>query len=201
MTIARIVHIVDDDSEFRHSLVQLLESAGYATIAYGSGEAFLTVTTDLSGCVLLDVHMPGVGGLEVQARLTRLGVHLPVIVMTVQADVVTAVRAIKAGAANFIEKPFDDTPLMAMIEEAFSYPATMRGRTDVAYSMERVASLSPRERDVLDRLMEGKSNKMIAYDLNISVRTLEVHRGRMMERLGASNLADAIRVAVLASLQ
>jgi two-component system response regulator FixJ len=147
--------------------------------------------------MLLDVYLPGMNGLELQARLIELNVGLPIIVMTGHGDITTAVRAMKAGAADFIEKPFDDKPLLAAIEAALGYAARERS---IAEAATVVATLSPRERDVLDGILAGRPNKIIAFDLGISPRTVEVHRARMLERLGVRNIAGAIRLAVMAGL-
>jgi two-component system response regulator FixJ len=163
--------------------------------------AFLASAPGLSsGCVLLDVRMPGMDGLTLQARLAKLDNHLPVVVMTGQGDVQTAVRAMKAGAVDFIEKPYDDEVLVKAIELALSLPRQSDRNREAAEAAQRVAALSPRERQVLDALVAGRPNKVIAYDLGISARTVEVHRARMMERLGVRQLAEAIRLAVMARL-
>jgi two-component system response regulator FixJ len=141
------------------------------------------------------------GGLEVQEQLNTLGVRLPVIVMTGHGDVTTAVRAMKAGAIDFVEKPFDDVPLVAMIESALANPLQQRQELEVTRATERVATLSPRECQVLFSLLAGNPNKVIAHDLAISVRTVEVHRARMLERLGVRTLAEAIRLGVLAGIR
>jgi two-component system response regulator FixJ len=154
-----------------------------------------------AGCILLDIQMPRMGGLEVQEQLNTLGVRLPVIVMTGHGDVTTAVRAMKAGAIDFVEKPFDDGPLVAMIESALANPWQQRQDLEVARATERVATLSPREYQVLISLLAGNPNKVIAHDLAIRVRTVEVHRARMLERLGVRTLAEAIRLGVLAGLR
>jgi len=197
----RTVHVVDDDAAVRRSLERLLHSAGYACVSYHSSAAFLDAARELSGgCVLLDVRMPGMDGLELQALLHQLGITLPVIVMTGQGDVQTAVQAMKADAVDFIEKPFDDEVLLRAIEVTLARggrPDRGREATEAAH---RIAALSPRERQVLDALVAGRPNKQIAFDLGISVRTVEVHRARMMERLGARQLAEAIRLAVMAQL-
>ena len=144
--------------------------------------------------------MPGVDGLAVQARLNRLGVPVPVIVMTAHGDVARAVQAMKAGAVDFLEKPFDDETLLNGIEAALAKAGRRVGDREPVEAAQRIATLSPREREVLDGLMTGRPNKVIAFDLGISVRTVEVHRARMMERLGTRKLADAVRLAVLAKL-
>ncbi len=198
----RTVHVVDDDPAVRRSLERLLDAAGFHVVSYQSPAAFLNAASGLSaGCVLLDIRMPGVDGLEVQARLNRLRVNLPVIVMTGHGDVPSAVRAMKAGAVDFLEKPFDDETLLNAIGGAFAKASRLiGGDREAVRAAQRLATLSPREREVLDALLAGRPNKVIAFDLNISVRTVEVHRARMMERLGTKQFADAIRLAVMATL-
>lgn len=200
MPAERTVHVVDDDAAVRRSLERLLGSMGFVTVTYATAETFLLAAPNLyNGCVLLDVKMPGVGGLEVQATLNDRGFLLPIIVITGQGDIQTAVRAMKAGAFDFIEKPYEDEFLLGAIEAAFavaSYDHT-RAAADAA---QRVAKLSPREREVLEALVAGASNKAIAFDLGLSVRTVEVHRARMMDRLGTRQVAEAVRLAVLATL-
>ena len=196
------MHVVDDDPAVRRSLERLLDAAGFHVVSYQSPAAFLNAASGLSaGCVLLDIRMPGVDGLEVQARLNRLRVNLPVIVMTGHGDVPSAVRAMKAGAVDFLEKPFDDETLLNAIGGAFAKASRLiGGDREAVRAAQRIATLSPREREVLDALLAGRQNKVIAFDLNISVRTVEVHRARMMERLGTKQFADAIRLAVMATL-
>jgi len=198
----RIVHVVDDDPAFRRSVEALLESAGFATRAYDSALTLLDAASQLSGgCMLLDIQMPGMNGLEAQARLNELGIRLPVVVMTGQGDLATAVRAMKAGAVDFIEKPFDDDLLLMTIETAL---ATAAGRASreraIGDAAALIAMLSPRERQVLEGILAGRSTKMIAHDLGISARTVEIHRARMLERLRTRSLAEAIRLAVIAGL-
>jgi two-component system response regulator FixJ len=201
MPAEKIVYIVDDDAGVRRSLERLLDSAGLRALSYDSPLAFLDAAVGLSaGCVLLDVRMPEMDGLTLQAWLAKLEVALPVIVITGQGDVQTAVRAMKAGAVDFIEKPYNDESLLNAIETALA----RAGRPDRAHAAgeakQRIAELTPRERQVLDALVAGHPNKVIAYDLGISVRTVEVHRARMMERLGVRQLAEAIRLSVMAGL-
>jgi two-component system response regulator FixJ len=197
----RIVHVVEDDAAVRRSLDQLLGAAGFSPVLYESALGFLSVAQGLSsGCVLLDIRMPEMDGLELQARLNSLDFPLPIIVMTGQGDVQTAVRAMKAGARDFIEKPFDDERLLTAIDQALALSGPASRERETAKAINRTAALSPREREVLDGLMAGKPNKVIAYDLGISVRTVEVHRAHMLERLGTRNTAAAIRLAVMATL-
>jgi two-component system response regulator FixJ len=200
MPAERTIHVVDDDAAVHLSLKRLLGSMGFATVSYTTPGAFLLEAPHLSGgCVLLDVKMPGISGLEVQARLRAIGFVPAIIVLTGQGDIQTAVLAMKAGAFDFLEKPYEDEVLLATIEAALAASPDDHIRQALD-SAERIARLSPREREVLDALVAGASNKVIAFDLGLSVRTVEVHRARMMERLGTRQLAEAIRLAVLATL-
>ena len=201
MTGKRIVHVVDDDAAVRRALVRLLRSEGLEAVAYETAQAVLNAAPSLSsGCILLDLQMPGMDGLELLARLGELGIELPVIVVTGHGDVPTAVRAMKAGAVDFIEKPIDETQLFAAIDAALAEKKfAVRDRV-VAGATERMALLSPRERQVLEAIAVGRPSKLIAYDLGISVRTVEVHRAHMLDRLGVRNMAEAIRIAVMATL-
>jgi two-component system response regulator FixJ len=198
----RLVHIVDDDEAVRRSLRRLLHSASFPTADYSSAFAFLETAQGSrvpSGCLLLDVKMPGMGGLELQRRLNELDIHLPIIVLTAQGDTSIAVKAMKAGAVDFIEKPFDDALFLAAVASAFSSSRQQYLEREAADASRRIAALTPRELDVLNALMKGKINKQIAHDLGISVRTVEAHRARMLERLEAHGVAEAARLAVLAS--
>lgn len=195
------VHVIDDDDAVRRALAMLLRSAGFQAETHASGSAFLDALA-LSGnarieCVLTDVRMPGLDGIELLRCLKDRGIRAPVVVMTAHGDVATAVQAMKAGAVDFIEKPFDDGVLLAAVSAAFDDTAMPR---IAAAAAAHVAALPPRERQVLDLLTAGKSNKEIARDLGLSPRTVEVHRARMMERLGVGSLAEAVRLAVQAEL-
>jgi two-component system response regulator FixJ len=197
----KLVHVVDDDAAIRRSLEHLLGAAGFRIVSYATPKSFLDAAAGLTGgCALLDVQMPEMDGLELQARLRAMKVTLPVIVMTGQGDVQSAVRAMKAGAVDFIEKPYSDDALIGAIETALKRGGRTDHDADAAEAAARIAALSPREREVLDALVAGQPNKVIAYDLGISVRTVEVHRARMMDRLGVRQLAAAVRLAVLAGL-
>ena len=200
----RAVHVIDDDDAVRRALAMLFRSAGIPAETHPSGLAFLealpSVREEAVGCVLTDVRMPGLDGLELLRRLKRAGFGRPVVVMTAHGDVSTAVRAMKAGAVDFVEKPFDDEALLAAIEAALGTPQASGGAEVDAAAAARIAALSPREREVLDLLIAGKPNKLIARDLGLSPRTVEVHRARLMARLGAGSLAEAVRLAVQAGL-
>ena len=198
----RTVHIVDDDEAIRQSVGFLLRKAGYTVETYPSGMQFLkAVTRETRGCVLLDVRMPDLDGLAVQARLAETGIALPVIMLTGHGDVTLAVRAIKAGAVEFLEKPFERTVLIAAIETALAQAARAdRGDLTAADAVVRLAALTQRERDVLDGMVRGRPNKLIAYDLSIATRTVEAHRANLMEKLSARSLSDVLRIAFAAGL-
>jgi two-component system response regulator FixJ len=197
MAAERTVYVLDDDAAVLRSLERLLSSANFEPITFDHPDAFLMAArTFKTGCVLLDVRLPGMSGLDVQAQLLKMRNDLSIIVVTGQGDIQTAVRAMKAGAADFLEKPYGDDALLGSIEAAFGKETDL----DIADAIRRVATLSTREREVLDGLLAGRPNKLIAYELGISVRTVEVHRARMMERLGMRQLADVIRLGVMARL-
>jgi two-component system, LuxR family, response regulator FixJ len=201
MATERTVYILDDDAAVLRSLERLLSSANFEPIAFDHPDPFLAAAkTFKTGCVLLDVRLPGMSGLDVQAQLLKMRNDLAVIVVTGQGDIQAAVRAMKAGAADFLEKPYSDHALLGSIEATFRKETRPDRDRDIAEAVRRIASLTPRERDVLDGLVAGRPNKLIAYDLGISVRTVEVHRARMMERLGVRQLAEAIRLGVVARL-
>lgn len=201
MAAAPSVYVVDDDPAIRRSLERLLDATGFRVISYATPTAFLGAADDLAmGCVLLDLRMPEMDGFEVQARLLLINPDLPVIVITAQGDVQTAVRAMKAGAVDFIEKPYSDDALIAAIESALETGAAKGRAVDIAAAAVLIDTLTPREREVLEALVAGQPNKVIAFSLGISVRTVEVHRSRMMDHLGVRQLGQAVRLSVLASL-
>ncbi len=199
---ARTVHIVDDDEAIRQSVGFMLRKAGYEVEAYASGQQFLkTASRETRGCVLLDVRMPEIDGLEVQVRLAEQGIMLPVIMLTGHGDVTLAVRAVKAGAIEFLEKPFERTALLAAIDEALGQARRNdRSQLAAAEATVRLAALTTRERDVLDGMVLGRPNKLIAFDLGIATRTVEVHRANLMEKLAARSLSDVLRIAFSAGL-
>lgn len=198
----KLVHIVDDEDAIRRSASFMLKTSGYAVQTWPSGVAFLKeVRHAPEGCVLLDVRMPEMDGLEVQQALLDQGVTMPVIVLTGHADVSIAVRAMKAGAVDFLEKPFEKAVLTAAIEGAFGRIAKADGAiTRAADANVVLGILTPREREVLDGLAQGLPNKTIAYDLGISPRTVEVHRANLMAKLDVRSLSDALRLAFAAGL-
>jgi two-component system response regulator FixJ len=198
MTTTPRVHVVDDDAAVRDSLALLLDAAGFAVRTYESAAALLAVAGELeAGCVLTDVRMPDMDGLTLQRRLAALHRRLAVVVMTGHADVPIAVEALKAGARDFLEKPFDDTRLIAVVREALAISQrTQEEMQATAGIAQRLASLTPREREVLDRLVAGQPNKTIAYDLGTSPRTVEVQRARVMEKMHAHSLAELVRMVL-----
>ncbi|MCG2644786.1 MULTISPECIES: response regulator transcription factor [Bradyrhizobium] len=199
MAAERLIYVIDDDPAIRRSLERLLDAVGFQVVSYATPKSFLDVAGSLvRGCVLLDLRMPQMDGFEVHARLRLINPDLPVIVVTAQGDVQTAVRAMKAGAVDFIEKPYSDDALLAAIESALKTSAATGRADDIAAAAALINTLSPRERQVLEALVAGQPNKVIAFGLGISVRTVEVHRSRMMDRLGVHQFAEAVRLWVLA---
>jgi|SRR5208282_5471695 len=195
---AAIVHIVDDDDAFRDSLRWLVESGGHATRVYSSAKSFLaTCDPHQPGCIVLDIRMPGMSGVELQDELGQRGILLPIIFVTGHGDVSMAFAAIKKGAVEFIEKPFNDTKFLAVIEGALARDVEARRRRARQLSAAaRIATLSRREREVLERAVAGKPNKTIADDLGISVKTVEAHRARMMMKMGADSIAEIVQLAL-----
>lgn len=198
----RLVHIVDDDSSVRRSTAVLLKTQGYSVESHGSGVAFLDAAASLRpGCVLLDIRMPELDGIAVLERMRKAGMEFPVVVMTAHGDIGTAVAAMRRGAHNFIEKPFDRETILSALEEAFALLVQSESqRLTAAGAMLRIGALTPRERDVLEGLVAGQTNKMIAIALGISPRTVEIHRANMMEKLGVHSLPEALRIALRAGL-
>ncbi|HWD68209.1 MAG TPA: response regulator FixJ [Caulobacteraceae bacterium] len=196
----RQIHVIDDDEAVRDSLGFLLEAAGFEVNTYDCGVAFLEGRSGQeTGCIVTDVRMPGITGLELVIRLRQLGCGLPIIVMTGHADVQLAVQAMKAGAHDFIEKPFDESVLLQTVETALARSVAANGasgeRND---ALSRIESLSARERQVLRGLVAGKPNKAMARDFGISPRTVEVYRANLMTKLNAASLSEVVRLAVRA---
>lgn len=198
----RVVHIVDDEDAIRRSAGFMLKKSGFSVTPWVSGVEFLKhVKHAEQGCILLDVRMPEMDGLEVQQQLSERGVSMPVVVLTGHGDVSIAVRAMKAGAVDFIEKPFEKAVLLTAIESAFERLDDARGRAGrAADAAVLIAALSAREQEVLKGLAQGLPNKTIAYDLGISPRTVEVHRANLMTKLGVRSLSEALRIAFSAGI-
>jgi len=194
-----IIHVIDDDADVRQSLAFLLTTAGLSVRVHESADAFLKVLAEVQeGCIVTDVRMPGIDGIELQRRLAAAGIRLPVIVMTGHGDIALAVEAMKAGAVDFIEKPFDDEVLLTAIKAALARRAGDRERAARAVAVrDRLKLLSERERQVMDGLVAGKPNKIIAYDLGISARTVEIYRANVMAKMQADSLSALVRMALL----
>jgi two-component system response regulator FixJ len=194
-----LVHIIDDDDALRDSLSFLLSTAGIATIAHDSAAAYLSDTRrSASGCIITDVRMPGISGIDLLRKLKADGSSVPVIVMTGHGDVPLAVEAMKLGAFDFLEKPFDDEALLASVRSALGHREkhSMQEK-ERKHIEERLAQLSARERQVLDGLVAGQANKVIAYELGISPRTVEIYRANVMTKMQAASLSDLVRMALI----
>jgi two-component system, LuxR family, response regulator FixJ len=194
-----VVHVVDDDLAVRQSLSFLLASDGLPVRLHESALAFLDAMTDTStGCIVTDVRMPGIDGIELLRRLKARGFSLPVIVMTGHADVPMAVEAMKEGAVDFIEKPFDDDLFLAAVRSALRLQEQHAQRdAQITEVQARLQGLSERERQVLEGLVAGKANKVIAYDLGISPRTVEIYRANVMTKMQAGSLSELVRMALV----
>ena len=197
-----LVHVIDDDEGVRESLAFLLDCSDIATRTYESATQFLAVAPELSGgCIITDVRMPEVNGLELLGRLKEMGLAVPVIVITGHADVPMAIQALHAGVSDFIEKPFSDEAILVAVRSAL---AKQRNREEIAIERDviarRLATLSGREREVMEGLVDGKANKVIAYDLDISARTVEVYRANVMTKLQVRTLSELVRMVMIARL-
>jgi len=197
-----IVYVIDDDEAARHSLEFLLDCADIRVRSFASADAFLTASPPLSGaCVVTDVRMPGRSGIELVEEMKRRGANAPVIVITGHADVPLAIQAMHAGVADFIEKPFDDEMMLAAIRKALADQAgEAAALAEHQVLLERIASLSGREREVMEGLARGDANKAIAFDLGISARTVEVYRANVMLKMQAKTLSDLVRMVTVARL-
>ena len=196
------VFVLDDDEAVRDSLGALLESAGFVVETFGSGADFLDrLAPEGGGCLVLDVRMPGLSGLEVQEELAKKGIAIPVIIITGHGDVPIAVKALKSGAVDFIEKPFADDIILESVRHALEQDQQIK--QDLSAAMEikaRFERLTPRERDVLGQLVIGNPNKIIAHELGISPRTVEIHRARVLEKMSARSLSHLVRLAIAAGV-
>ena len=196
------IYLVDDDDGVRRSVGFMLKTSGYIVEPFESGVEFLSQVKNLApGCILLDIRMPDKDGLRVQAELTEHGVTFPVVIMTGHGDIDMAVKAMKAGAADFIEKPFEKTHLLSALKQAAHRLADDQ-RHDERREEAQVLlnALTPREHDVLGGLVEGHPNKTIGYDLGISPRTVEIHRANLMQKIGVRSLSDLLRIAFAAGV-
>ncbi|WP_213268810.1 response regulator [Hyphomonas sp.] len=202
MTENRLIHLVDDDEAIRHSASFMLRHSGFRVKTYVDGVAFLEQVEEAEkGCILLDVQMPRMDGLQVQEALNERGVAMPVIVLTGHGDVAVAVRAMKAGAVDFVEKPYAKQTLVDALTRAFERLEARRKEEVLAdESRGLIEHLTPREREVLNGLVSGQTNKEIAISLDISPRTVEIHRANVMEKMGASNLSTVLRIAFAAGI-
>jgi len=203
MPCERCVYIVDDDEAVRDSLSVLLESKAYAVRSFGSAPEFLAAAPSLPvGCLIADIRMPEMDGLELQQHLIDRSLQFPLIVITGHGDVPLAVRAMKAGAVDFIEKPFASEAILNSLDTALARSSTPSEQDPTAVAAAtKLALLSPREREVLEGLLAGLPNKTIAYDLAISPRTVEIHRARVMDKMGARSLSELVRLALAAGVR
>ncbi len=198
MTRPATVHVVDDDDAVRSSLRLLLKSVGLPTIAYASAQEFLAAwDSDQPGCLVLDVRMPGMSGIELQAELNQRGAIIPVIFISGHGDIPMAVEAIQHGAFDFLQKPFRDQDLIDRVQRALASDAEHRQVLQQRETLrQRFESLTPREQEVLQLVTQGKANKVMAGDLGVSQRTVEIHRARVMEKMGAHSLAQLVRMVL-----
>lgn len=196
------IYLVDDDDSVRRSVGFMLKTSGYRVEPFGSGDEFLSRVKHLEpGCIVLDIRMPGTDGLQVQAELNERGITFPIIIMTGHGDIDMAVKAMKAGARDFIEKPFEKAGMVGALQAAAYHLADEDRRQTRRKEAQLVLNaLTPRERDVLDGLVQGHPNKTIGYDLGISPRTVEIHRANLMHKVGVHSLSDLLRIAFAAGL-
>ncbi len=197
------VYILDDDEASRNSIATLLSSAGFRTRSFASANQFLREAASLApGCLISDLRMPDMDGITLLQQLMTMKLNIRVVLITGHGDIKTAVRAIKSGAADFVEKPYDDETILAAVRKAQEeLERGDEGHELAKTAAERLGSLSPREREVLERLVAGSSNKAIAHDLAISPRTVEFHRTRIMTKMKAESLSQLVRLALLAGLK
>ena len=196
------VYVVDDDDAARESLEALLTSFGHSVVAFASGNEFVeAVDESWTGCIILDVRMPGLSGPQVQEILTDRDNSLPVIIVTGHGDLPMAVKAMKAGALDFIEKPFDETIIMDGVTKAMAHNSLERQRSDdCTQTRQRIDALTPREREVMLQVALGHPNKVVAWEMGISARTVEIHRARVVEKLQVRNLSELVRLVLQAGL-
>jgi two-component system response regulator FixJ len=197
-----IIYVIDDDESVRQSLEFLLKTAGMTVRGFESAKTFLDMLPQIrSGCIITDVRMPDVSGIDLLRRVKEIGIDIPVIVITGHGDVSMAVEAMKIGAVDFLEKPFDDETLLAAVRASLHRTADSAQRNaELANIRDKLAALSKRERQVLEGLVAGKANKAIAFDLGISPRTVEIYRANLMTKMAANSLSDLVRMAMTGGL-
>lgn len=202
MLSTKTAYVVDDDDAARESLALLLKVSGHEVRTFCTARDFLDGLSTLpAGCVLLDIRMPGITGMQALDLMAGCRDRFPTVIVTGHGDVPLAVEAIKAGAVNFVEKPYEREKILSCVTEALSAATETEDDLEACRAIERVRSLTPRERQVLDGLLAGQQNKVMAARLNLSRRTVEIHRARMMERLGVRNLCQTLQLAALAGLK
>jgi FixJ family two-component response regulator len=202
--IPTVVYIVDDDPEVRRALARLLRAAGYATRSFGSASEFLVSGEGKmsAGCIILDLAMPGINGLELQECLGPAGCHRPIIFLTGNGDISKTVRAMKAGAVNFLTKPVDDRELLQAVDEALRVDAAERAAWSTRHSVsERLSTLTPRERQVFEHVIAGRLNKQIAAELGTVEKTVKVHRARVMHKMNAGSIVELVHLASLVGFE
>lgn len=192
------VYVIDDAEEVRNAITLLMESVGLTVVTFNSADDFLSkYRTDFEGCILLDVRMPGMSGLDLQIKLNEMGNSPPIIVISGHGDIPMAVKVVQAGAINFVEKPFKEQDILDSVHRAFKIDAIRRGENMMLDAIkEKIASLTAREKEVMYAIAAGKRNKIIAADLNISLSTVEAHRGHVMSKMEARSLSDLMRMVI-----
>lgn len=192
------VYVIDDAEEVRSSITLLMESVGLDVVAFSSADDFLSkYSTNFEGCILLDVRMPGMSGLELQEKLNKMGSSPPIIIISGHGDIPMAVKAVQAGAVNFVEKPFNEQEILDSVHRAFKIDSIRRGKNMMLESInEKIATLTAREKEVMYAISTGKRNKIIAADLNISLSTVEAHRGHVMSKMEAKSLSGLMRMVI-----
>jgi two-component system response regulator FixJ len=197
-----VIYVIDDDEAVRQSLEFLLKTADMKVRGFDSAKSFLEVLPEIrAGCIVTDVRMPDITGIDLLRKLKELGVEMPVIVITGHGDIALAVEAMKIGAVDFLEKPFDDDALLDAVRGSLSRNAgTAQRNAELTEIQNRLTGLSNRERQVLEGLVAGKANKVIAFDLGISPRTVEIYRANLMTKMTANSLSDLVRMAMMAGI-
>ena len=200
MSAKQTILVVDDDAPVRDSMRALLESAGYEVKDYSSAKSFLAEPVPPGSCLIADIRMPEMDGLELLEEISKRAINLPVVIITGHGDVPLAVRAMKVGAIDFVEKPFNDEIMLESVKRALVVGHEERSRlAEAKAAQEIIALLTPRERSVLEQLVAGRSNKLAAYELGISPRTIEIHRANIMDKMHARSLSQVVRIALAAN--